>query len=275
MALYDSEQDRPQVASVQNDPGVLLLAVLAWDLWYLGYPDEALRRSRESLALAREVAHPSTLAFARVWTQDLHQSVGAHQIARNQMDALLALATEQGFEFYAAVGSFWRGLERVEQGQGEEAIAQVQRDLAAVKAAGHLLAWLRWLPQLAETYGKAGQPSQGLDILTEASTATEKSGAQVDETEIHRLRGELLLRLAVPDEQQAEESFHRALEVARLQRAKSLELRAAMSLSRLWQQQGKRDEARDLLAEIYGWFTEGFNTADLQAAKALLEELEA
>ncbi|HXV81355.1 MAG TPA: hypothetical protein VEG60_15870, partial [Candidatus Binatia bacterium] len=126
---------------------------------------------------------------------------------------------------------------------------------------------------VAEAYGKAGRAEEGLSVVARALTRARKTGGRYYEAELHRIKGELLLWQAVPDEEQAEGCFKKAVEVARSQSAKSLELCAAMSLSRLWQRQGKKDEARRLLAEIYGWFTEGFDTADLNEAKALLGEL--
>src|SRR5262249_50272650 len=126
---------------------------------------------------------------------------------------------------------------------------------------------------LVEAYGKAGQAEEGLRVLAEALTAVHKTGERQHEAELYRLKGELLLKQDVPDEQEAESCFRQAIDIARQQQAKSLELRAATSLSRLWQQQGKRTEAHDLLAPIYGWFTEGFDTTDLQEAKALLDAL--
>ena len=148
----------------------------------------------------------------------------------------------------------------------------MRQGLAAYRATGAEVRRPYFLALLAETYGKTGQPSQGLSVLTEALTMVDKTAEGWWAAELHRLKGELLLRQASPTEE-VEGCFRQALEIARPQQAKSLELRAAMSLSRLWQQQGKRAAAHELLAPIYGWFTEGFDTADLQEAKALLEEL--
>ena len=158
------------------------------------------------------------------------------------------------------------------QGQGEAGLAQMHQGMAAVLATGQRCHG-RLLVLLAEAAGYAGQVEEGLRLLAEALTAFEASGRGDLLAEAYRLQGELLLRQAIPDAAQAEACFQQALAIARRQQAKSWELRAAMSLSRLWQQQGKRDEARDLLAPVYGWFTEGFDTADLQEAKALLHEL--
>jgi predicted ATPase len=149
----------------------------------------------------------------------------------------------------------------------------MRQGIAARRATGAELQRPYYLALLAEAYGKAGQAEEGLSVLVEALTAVHKTRERQHEAELYRLKGELLLKQDVPAEQEAESCLRQAVDVARQQQAKSLELRAAMSLSRLWQQQGKRGEARELLAPIYGWFTEGFDTADLQEAKTLLEEL--
>jgi predicted ATPase len=190
-----------------------------------------------------------------------------------QADALVTLATAQGFLSWVGYGTFCRGWALAMHGQCEVGLAQMHQGIAAVLATGHLLAQPFCLVLLAEVAGHAGHVDQGLRLLAEALTAFEISGRSDLLTEAYRLQGELLLRQTVPDAAQAEVCFQQALAVARQQQAKSWELRAAMSLSRLWQCQGKRNTAHELLAPVYGWFTEGFDTADLQEAKALLEEL--
>ena len=166
-----------------------------------------------------------------------------------------------------------RGGTLAAQGHYEEGIAQMRQGIAAMQATQTRMALPRLLARLAEAYGNSGQAAAGLGVLAEALAVLDTTGERVHEAELYRLKGELLLQQAVPDAPQAEACFQKALAVARRQQAKSWELRAAMSLSRLWQQQGKRDDARELLAPIYGWFTEGFDTADLQEARALLEDL--
>jgi predicted ATPase len=172
-----------------------------------------------------------------------------------------------------AVGPIMRGWALAMQGQGAEGLTQLCQGLDAYQATGAAFQRPHFLSMLAEVHKSLGQPEAGLTALSEALTLVEKTGERYYEAELHRLKGELLLQHAAPEGPHAEACFQQALAIARHQQAKSLELRAAMSLSRLWQQQGKRDEARALLAPIYGWFTEGFDTADLQEAKALLEEL--
>jgi predicted ATPase len=152
-------------------------------------------------------------------------------------------------------------------------IEQIQQGLTAYYATGAELARRYSLALLAEAYGLMGQPEAGLTVLTDALTLAETTGERWYEPELYRLKGALLLQQSVDNQVEAEAYFHKALDIARSQQAKSLELRATTSLARLWQQQGKRQKAHDLLAPIYGWFTEGFDTADLQEAKALLDAL--
>jgi predicted ATPase len=170
-------------------------------------------------------------------------------------------------------GTFWRGWALALQGQGVAGLAQMHQGVTAILATGQELSRPFCLALLAEAAGHAGQVEEGLRWLAEALATCEASERGDMLAEAYRLQGELLLRQATPDAAQAEACFHQALAIARHQQAKSWELRAALSLSRLWQQQGQRDAARDLLAPIYGWFTEGFDTADLQEAKALREAL--
>jgi len=183
------------------------------------------------------------------------------------------VATEQKVALMLALGPIMRGWALAMQGQGVEGLTQLRQGLDAYRATGAEFQRPHFLSMLAEVYRSLGQPEAGLTALSEALTLVEKTGERYYEAELHRLRGELLLQHAAPEVSHAETCFQRALDIARRQEAKSLELRAAMSLSRLWQQQGKRTEAYELLAPVYGWFTEGFDTADLQEAKALLEAL--
>jgi predicted ATPase len=238
------------------------------------------------LTLARALSHPFGLAYALDFAGWLHQCRREGQAAQERAEALLALAHEQGFAYRVARGTLQRGWALAAQGQGEAGIAQLHQGLAAYQATGaggNRPTFLGWL---AEAYGKGGQAEAGLRLLAEALALVDSTGERWWEAELHRLKGELLLQSGVQGlassvltldtglrtrDTEAEACFRQALAIARRQQAKSWELRTAMSLSRLWQQQGKRQEARDLLAPIYGWFTEGFDTADLQEAKILLE----
>jgi predicted ATPase len=225
------------------------------------------------LACAHTLVHPYSLAFAQcraAFVMQFRRDVPAVQA---QAEAAIALATAQGFPQWTAMGTSLRGWALTMQGQGEEGLALVRQGLTAYRATGAAL-WVPYLcTVLADVAAHLGHPDEGLRVLAEAHTLVEQHDERWWEAEIHRLRGVLLQRQTIPQPEEAEVWLQRALDVARRQEAKSLELRAAMSLSRLWQQQGKQAEARALLAPVYGWFTEGFDTADLQEAKALLEAL--
>jgi class 3 adenylate cyclase/predicted ATPase len=273
IALTDPATQRGLMLSHEVAPGVRCLALAAWTLWCLGTPAQALQRSQEALALAQALAHPQSLAVAQHYAAFLHHRRREVLAVLAQADALLTLGTAQGFPLWAGFGACWRGWALALQGQGAAALVQLHQGLAGVLGTGQELSRPLCLVLLAEAAGHAGQVDEGLRLLAEALTALEESRRGDLLAEAHRLRGELLLRHAVPESAQAEACFQQALTVARCQQAKSWELRAAMSLSRLWQCQGKRAEAYELLAPIYGWFTEGFDTADLQEAKDLLAEL--
>jgi len=218
------------------------------------------------------VSHPLSLATALFAAAYLSKFCRQVQAVSAQAEAVMTLTTEHGFPQWLAGGTILRGWVLVAQGQTEAGIAQLRHGLAAWRATGAEILRPYVLGLLAEAYGKSGQAAEGLTVLEEALALVEKTGQGVYEAELHRLHGELLLIHAVGGGG-AEACFQQALTVARRQQAKSLELRAAMSLSRLWQCQGKRDAAQQVLSEVYGWFTEGFDTADLQEAKALLEAL--
>ena len=256
-------------------PGPHLLSYAANALWCLGYPTQAMQRCQEALALAQELAHPYSLARPQFFAAWLHYRRRDVSAVHAQAKALLTLATTQGFPLYVGVGTCMRGWALAMQGQGEVGLAQLRQGLAAVVAAGQVLAQGPALVLLAEVAGHAGQVAEGLRLLTEARMVLESNGQGDMLPEAWWLQGALLLQQDAVDGAQAESCFQQALAIARRQQAKSWELRAAMSLSRLWQQQGKRNAARGLLAPVYGWFTEGFDTADLQEAQALLEELRA
>jgi predicted ATPase len=193
----------------------------------------------------------------------------AHRLA----EEALTLATAQEFLSLTAAAMFYQGGALAMQEQHAEGLAQLRQGLATYQAIGVGLGRSFWLALLAEATGNAGQAAEGLALVAEARAWVDIHAERFWEAELHRLQGRLLLQDAPPDAHQAEACFQQALALARRQQAKSLELRAAMSLSRLWQQQGKQAKARELLGPIYGWFTEGFDTADLQEAQALLEEL--
>ena len=256
-------------------PGVRCLAFGAWTLWCLGYPAQALQRSQEAQALAQALAHPYSLVGAQLWAADLYHRRRETAAVQAQAEALLTLATAQGFAGFVGLGICYRGWALAMQGQAAAGLPLLRQGMAAVADMGHTQSRPRWLILLAEAAGQVGQVEDGLRQLAEARTALEANGQGDLLAEAYRLQGTLLLRQSTPDVVQAEACFQQALTAARRQQAKSWELRTATSLARLWQQQGKRAEAYELLAPIYGWFTEGFDTADLQEAKALLDALEA
>jgi predicted ATPase len=234
IALYNPQQHRSLAFRYGRDPGVTSRYTAASVLWLLGYPSQALQRSHEALTLARELSHAYSLVLALSFAAELHQFRREGPAAQERADVVIALATEYGFAQYLARGTILRGWALVEQGQGEAGIAQMRQGLAAHQATG-AEAHRGYLALLAEAYGKGGQAEEGLTILAEALAAVEKTGGRGYEAEMYRLKGELLLRQAVPDAPQAEACFQQALAIARRQQAKSLELRAALSLARLWQ----------------------------------------
>jgi predicted ATPase len=272
-ALYNPERHRSHALRYGLDPGVVGLSYAAQILWYLGYPEQALQRSAESLTLAHKLPHPHTLAHALGFAASLQQFRREAQAVSAQAEVVMELAREQEFPQWLAWGAMLRGWELVEQGQRVEGMTHMRQGLAAFDSLGAALGRPYWLALLAEACGKAGQAEEGLRLVTGALVAMQNTGERRWEAELYRLQGELLRAHAPEHDDEAEDCFQQALMVARRQRAKSLELRAAIGLSRLWRRQGKEAEARQLLEEIYGWFTEGFDTADLLDAKALLAEL--
>jgi predicted ATPase len=253
------------------DEFVALLSHLAVPLAQLGYLDQARARQDAAIQEARRLAHAFTLAFALGWS--LHIEEAASEAVMLRAEELLALTSEHGFPFWKAWGTLHRGRCLAMVGRETEGIAQMTEGLAAFRSTG-TVAWLPLsLIRLAEAYGKARRPLEGLEHLTEAIRIIERTEEGEFEAELYRVRGELLL--ATEDAGQAEESFCTALEIARRQSAKLWELRAATNLAWLWRDQGRRAEARDLLASVCGWFTESFDTPVLQEARALLDELSA
>jgi predicted ATPase len=273
IALYNPQQHRAHALLYGQDPGMGCRAYAALVLWVLGYPDQALQQGQEALTLAQALTHPFSLAFALTFAAWHHGLRREWPAAQEQAETLMALAREQEFAQWLAVGLMQWGWTLATQGQSEAGITQIRQGLAAYQVTGAEFGRPFYLARLAEAYGAWGQPGKGLRVLAEAVTIAHNIEERWFEAERHRLKGELLLALSVDHQAEAETCFQQALTVAHRQQARSWELRAAMSLSRLWQRKGKRTEAYELLAPIYGWFTEGFDTADLQEARALLAEL--
>ena len=270
IALYEPQNRRFRA---MQDPGVACLAIAALTLWALGYPDQALNRIRDSLTPAHQLSHPFSLAFALQVAAVLYELRGEVEETQEHAEALIALSQEQGFTLREAVAVITRGWALAKQGWEEEGIAQIRHGLAAIQAAGAELWQPGFLAVLAEACGEAGQPEEGLTALAEAFDLASRTGCAVNAPRLYLVKGNLLLMQNDLHTVQAESCFHRASEVAREQNAKSWELRATTSLARMLARQGRHDKARMVLAEIYNWFTEGFDTADLKDAKALLDEL--
>jgi predicted ATPase len=272
LALYDAERDRPMVYQLGFDPLIASLSHAGWALWFLGYPDQARQRSEEAVSLARGWGHPFVEAFALFFAAQLYVYEREMHPVGEKAEATIALSSKHGIAFWLAAGMCAMGWALVEEGRPDEGIAQHLQAQAMLQAIGAELGYLQHLPLLAEAYRKAEMVSEGLAVVDNAQALIQATGCRMDEPEVHRLKGELLL-IRGEAEPEAEKCFRRAIQVARQQQAKSWELRATMSLCRLWEKQGKQEKARQVLAEIYGWFTEGFDTRDLQEAKSLLEEL--
>jgi predicted ATPase len=278
LAVYNLKQHCSLMFLYGVDPKVVCLLYLAQTLWYLGYPARALQRIQEALSLAQELAHPYSQAGALCNAAWLHQHCGEAPATQARAEAAIALATEQGFAQLLAIDHISRGWALAEQGHLEEGLTEMHQGLAAFRVT-QANNWMPYhLALLGEVYGKAGQTDNGLAALAEALAIVNSTGERQREAELYRLKGTLALQSQVQGpkskvEEEAEACFLKAIDIAKKQRAKSLELRAVMNLARLWQQQGKRKKARHILAEVYGWFTEGFDTKDLQEAKRLLDEL--
>jgi predicted ATPase len=273
LALYDPHQHRASVFLYGDDSGVVCCSHAAWTLWCLGYPDQALARSQEAVTLAQQSPHPVSLSHILCAAARFHQFRREVSDVQEHAEATIRVAQEQGFLLWMAVGSLIRGWALVQQGQVKEGIEQLNQGFIAFRATGAEINQSYFLGLLAEAYGTTGQPAAGRAVLAEALTHIDKTGERWYAPELYRLKGALLLQQSSDNQVEAESCFQHAIAIAQSQQAKSWELRAATSLARLWQQQRKRQEAYDLLAPIYGWFTEGFDTADLQEAKALLETL--
>jgi predicted ATPase len=310
-SLYDAQQHRALAFFYGGaDPGVYCLAGVAQALWTLGYPDRALRMSQQARNLAQELAHPHSVAFALGLGSRVQQLCRHAEAAHEWADVAVSVSTEQALSFWLALGTIVRGWALAEQRQPQEGMAQMQKGLVAYRATGAGGWQPYFLALIAKVYGQMKQAKEGLAVLTEALAMVDNGGERMMEAELYRLKGELTLqkearglrletsppssqasspKSLIPSgaEQEAEECFLKAIAIAQKQQAKSLELRAVMSLVRLRQRQAQEHatrttqhetrirlgEAHRMLSEIYNWFTEGFDTKDLQEASALLEEL--
>ena len=273
ITLYDSQQRRSRTFfHYLADAQLTCQSYSAAVLWILGYPDRAMRRIHAVLALAKAIDHPFSTAVAFFFAGMVHQCRREVESTQKHAEAVRTISTEQGFKLWASAGTFGEGWAQSEQGMKTAGIEQMQHGLADWRATGAEILRPYFHALLAEAYAKARKPEEGLSELADALEAVERSGERFFEAELYRIKGELLL-LRGDAEVEAEACLCRALEIARRQSAKSLELRAAVSLSRLRQTQGRQEEARSMLTQICGWFKEGFDTADFKSAKALLNDL--
>jgi len=274
ISLYDREHHRPLAMRFTGlDSEVQCLSYAAFTTWALGYPDRAIEQATAAIALAQSLSHPYSLAFAKHFLGFVHQYRREGAKAQEHAEAVIALCTEHGFAGQSAMTTILLGEAMAEQGRNQEGIAQIEQTLDAFCAIGLALARPTFLRRLAQAYMETGRFDEGLQALTESLAAVEQKEDRQDEPERHRLKGELLMRQDASRVAEAQSCFQQAIEIARKQSAKSWELRATMSFARMLADQGRRDEARTMLADIYNWFTEGFDTADLIDAKALLDEL--
>jgi tetratricopeptide (TPR) repeat protein len=258
-------------ALAAEDPYCTAMGYLANTLAYLGYFDQARSRANEGLVEARRLQHAHTLTgnlCCMCWVASLANSPVE---VRRHAEEMFNLASEHGFAFWQAIATDWCGWASAAIGQADDGVGLLTKAISSIRAAGAVICTPMWLTHLADAHGRLGHPFEGLSRLTEAGEIIEATDERHHEAEVYRLQGDLMN--ATDDQEAAERSYRRAIGAAERQNAKALKVRAATSLARLWRDQGKCTEARDLLAPVYGWFTEGFDTPVLQEAKSLLDEL--
>jgi predicted ATPase len=275
IALYDPAEHRALETRFGVDARVSILSYRSWALWFLGYPEAALADSDHAISDAREIGQAATLMYALGHTPFTYFQCGNYAKARAVIDELVALADEKGALFWTVYGMMNQGWLSALTGKAAHAVHMITSGLTAWRSMGAAVWMPLYLSCVTGAYAALGQFDDAWRCIGEAMTAVETTNERWCEAEVNRIAGEIALKSPERDTAKAEVYFERALAVARKQQAKSLELRAAMSMARLWRDQGKRDEARALLAPVYGWFTEGFDTLDLKEAKALLDELHA
>ncbi len=271
ITLYDPQRSDALISQYGQDLGVFCLRYVCLVKWLLGYPEQALAQSDQALTLARQLAHPFSLAGALAFDMFVHYFCREEQAVEERAEECITLSTKHGFALWKLKGMMFRGWALTQRGQLEEGIEQIRQGLAAYYATGAVS--LLVLPLLLiEAHLRMEQVAEGLAALEKTFSAIEKTGEGTIKAELYRLKGELL-RMGRANEGEVEACFRQAIKIAQRQSAKSWELRATMSLCQLWQAQGKKEQARQMLAEIYGWFTEGFDTPDLKEAKSLLDAL--
>jgi tetratricopeptide (TPR) repeat protein len=273
LAIYDPAEHRPLTTRSGRDVGVTLLSVRSGCLWQLGYPAASRNEGERAVNEAREIGHAATLMYALWWASWFHMFYGHYAEAQSLLDELAALADEKDASlFWKATEIAHRGALFALTGKASDAVRAITSGMTSLRSTGAALyePWHLW--HLAMAYAELGQPDDARRCIDDAIDKVEKSNEKCWMAEVNRIAGEVALKSPARDTQKAEKHFERALNVARHQQMKSFELRAAMSMARLWREQGKPQQARELLAPVYGWFTEGFDTRDLKEAKALLEE---
>jgi predicted ATPase len=273
IGLYNPSEHASFAHTLGFDRGVNAHAYAALCHFYLGHPDRALALSEESVALAKRVEHPFTLANTLLQAGIVHYERGELDRTRERAGEVMGLAEQLGFPFWLEAGRFFRGFARVDSGEGEEGIAEMQQAVLELARLGSGIGAPAILLVLAKGLQKVGRHDEALGALGLGVARAEGQGQHYADAELHRLRAEILLDKDGDAVEEAEALFGQSLDIARKQEAKSFELRTSTRLARLWQRQGKRDQARTLLAPVYDWFTEGFDTRDLIDAKALLGEL--
>jgi predicted ATPase len=275
ISLYDPGEHRPLATRFGQDAGVHALSYRSWVQWFLGYPAAALSDAEQALCKARDVDHAATLLNTLITASFTHLSCGNYTTASAQADETIAPADDKGAWYWKAWGLVHKGCVFATTGKAPDAVRVLTSGIAALRSTGTTLRMPTYLSYLARAYAEDGKFNDARRCIGEAMAAVETTKERWCEAEVHRIAGEIALMSPERDATKARPYFERALAVARQQQAKSWELRAAMSMARLWRDQGKPQQARELLAPIYGWFTEGFDTRDLKEAKALLEELAA
>jgi class 3 adenylate cyclase/predicted ATPase len=273
IALYDPAKHRLLATRFGQDTRITILSYGSLVQWLLGYPEAALADAEQALKEAREIRQAAALMYALIFTSLTHMLCGNYAAASAQSDEVVALASEKGALLFKAIGILNQGCVLPLTGKAADAVQMITSGITALRSTGATFRLPLYLPYLATAYAELGQFDDAWRCIAEAMTAIETTKETWFEANVCRMAGKVALKAPEPDAPKAEVFFERALAVARAQQAKSWELRAAMSMARLWRDQGKRDEARELLAPVYGWFTEGFDTRDLKEAKALLGEL--
>ena len=277
LAIYDPAEHRPLTTRSGRDVGVTLLSVRSGCLWHLGYPAASRKEGERAVSEARKIGHAATLMYALWWASWFHMRYGAYAETQSLLDELAALADEKDASlFWKATETAFRGALFALTGKASDAVRAITSGMTSLRSTGAALYEPWHLCHLAMAHADLGQPDDARRCIDDAIGKVERSKEKWFEAEVHRIAGEVVLKSPAPDTEKAEKHFERALSVAhQQQQQKSWELRAAMSMARLWRDQGKSQQASELLAPVYGWFTEGFDTLDLKEAKAMLEELAA